>query len=112
MDRLRGLPNVVCLLGRGLCHGSRLLITPFKTNAERRHYIPKQRHRVTNWSAYDAALRGRGSLTVWFAEEAVAAWQALPRITRGEQPCYSVLAITTALTLGQCFAWRCARPKG
>jgi hypothetical protein len=46
---------------------------PFKTNAPRRHRIPKQ-HRVTNWSEYDAALRQRGSLTVWFSDEAVAAW--------------------------------------
>jgi len=37
---------------------------PFKANADRRHRIPKQRHRVTNWAAYDAALRARGGLTV------------------------------------------------
>src|SRR4051794_19575644 len=29
---------------------------------------PRQRHRVTNWAAYDAALRQRGSLTVWFTD--------------------------------------------
>jgi hypothetical protein len=34
-----------------------------------RHHIPKQRHRVTNWAAYDIALRQRGSLTVWFTEQ-------------------------------------------
>ncbi len=45
---------------------------PFKANAARRHHIPKQRHRVTNWAAYDAALRQRGSLTVWFSEVAIA----------------------------------------
>ena len=27
---------------------------------------------MTNWPAYDAALRQRGSLTVWFTDEAVA----------------------------------------
>jgi hypothetical protein len=37
---------------------------PFKANRERRHHIPKQRHRVINWAAYDAGLRARGSLTV------------------------------------------------
>jgi hypothetical protein len=37
---------------------------PFKANAACRHHIPRQRHRVVNWPAYDAALRGRGSLTV------------------------------------------------
>jgi hypothetical protein len=39
---------------------------PFKTNADRRAKIPRQRHRVTNWPAYEAGLRARGSLTVWF----------------------------------------------
>jgi hypothetical protein len=76
---------------------------PFKANADRRHHIPKQQDRVTNWSEYDAALRQRGSLTVWFTEEAVAAWRAEPRTTRGGQPHYSALAITTALTLRAVF---------
>jgi hypothetical protein len=72
---------------------------PFKSLADRRHHIPKQRHRVTNWAAYDAGLRGRGSLTIWFTEAAIATWRAEPRTTRGGQPRYSSLAITTALTL-------------
>jgi hypothetical protein len=38
-------------------------------------------------------------LTVWFTEEAIAAWRAEPRTTRGGQPWYSPLAILTALTL-------------
>ena len=76
---------------------------PFKANADRRHHIPRQRHRVTNPAAYDAALRQRGSLTVWFTDEAIAAWKAEPRTTRGGQPRYSALAITTALTLRAVF---------
>jgi hypothetical protein len=76
---------------------------PFKANAAGRHHIPRQRHRVTNWSEYDTALRHRGSLTVWFTEEAIAAWRAEPRTTRGGQPHYSALAITTALTLRAVF---------
>src|SRR5881296_797189 len=76
---------------------------PFKANAARRHRIPKQRHRVTNWAAYDASLRQRGSLTIWFTEEAIAAWRAEPRTTRGGQPWYSELAILTALTLRAVF---------
>ncbi len=39
---------------------------PFKANRDRRHHIPKQRHRVSNWAAYDAGLRARGSLTVLY----------------------------------------------
>jgi hypothetical protein len=30
---------------------------PFKANQYRRHRIPKQRHRVTDWAEYDAGLR-------------------------------------------------------
>jgi hypothetical protein len=42
-------------------------------------------------------------LTVWFTDEAVAAWAAEPRTTRGGQPRYSALAILTALTLRAVF---------
>ena len=76
---------------------------PFKLNQDRRHHIPRQRHKVTNWPAYEASLRQRGSLTVWFTEEAIAAWNAEPRKTRGGQPWYSPLAILTALTLRAVF---------
>ncbi len=70
-----------------------------KANAGRRHRIPEQRIRATNWAEYHAALRGRGSLTLWFTDAANAAWKAEPRTTRGEQPHHSALEITEALTL-------------
>ncbi len=85
---------------------------PFKAQADRRHHIPKQRHRVTNWSEYDAALRQRGSLTIWFSEEAIAGWQAEPRTTPGGQPSYSDLAITTALTLRAVFRLALRQTEG
>src|SRR5215217_6931013 len=76
---------------------------PFKLNQAGRRHIPRQRRKVTNWPAYDASLRQRGSLTVWFTDEAIAAWAAEPRTTRGGQPWYSELAILTALTLRAVF---------
>src|SRR3954466_13449467 len=85
---------------------------PFKANAARRHCIPKQQRRVTNWAEYDAALRQRGSLTVWFTEAAVAAWHAEPRTTPGGQPHYSALAITTALTLKAVFRLALRQTEG
>ena len=85
---------------------------PFKANAARRHRIPKQRRRITNWAEYDAALRQRGSLTVWFTEEAIAAWHAEPRTTPGGQPHYSDLAITTALTLKAVFRLALRQTEG
>ena len=85
---------------------------PFKANAERRHHIPKQRHRVTNSAAYDAALRQRGSLTVWFTDAAIAAWKAEPRTTRGGQSRYSALAIATAQTLRSVFRLALRQTEG
>jgi hypothetical protein len=85
---------------------------PFKANAARRHRIPKQRHQVTNWAEYDASLRQRGSLTVWFTEEAIAAWCAEPRTTRGGQSHYSSLAIRTALTLRAVFRLALRQTEG
>ena len=82
-------------------------IVPFKLNQHRhrhrRRHIPRARRRVTNWPAYDASLRQRGSLTVWFTDEGIESWQAEPRTTRGGQSRYSSLAILTALTLRAVF---------
>jgi hypothetical protein len=85
---------------------------PFKANRDRRHHIPKQRHRVTNWATYDASLRARGSLTVWFTAEAIEAWKAEPRTGRGGQPRYSDLAIATALTLRVVFRLALRQTEG
>ena len=62
-------------------------------------HISQLKHRVTTWAEYDAGLRARGSLTVWFTPEAVEAWKAALRAGRGGQPTYSTLAIVAALTL-------------
>ena len=48
-------------------------------------------------------MKRRGSLTVWFTDEAIQAWRAEPRTTPGGQPHYSALAITTALTMRMVF---------
>jgi hypothetical protein len=85
---------------------------PFKANAAGRHHIPKPKRTVTNWSAYDASLRRRGSLTVWFTDEAIAGWLAAPRTTRGGQPRHSPLAILTALTLRAVFRLALRQTEG
>ena len=76
---------------------------PHKANAARRHHIPRPKRTVTNWAKYDAALRQRGSLTLWVTDEAIAGWKAAPRRTPGGQASYSNLAITTALMLRAVF---------
>src|ERR687886_774860 len=87
---------------------------PFKAKAACRRHIPKQQHKVTNWrrAASYAALRQRGSLTVWFTEAAIAAWRAEPRTTPGGQAHYSALAITTALTLRAVFRLALRQTEG
>ena len=85
---------------------------PFKLNHGRRHHIPRQRRKVVNWRDYDAGLRRRGSLTVWFTAEAIAGWQAAPRTTPGGQPCHSPLAILTALTLRAAFRLALRQAEG
>jgi hypothetical protein len=89
-----------------------VVAVPFKANAERRHHIPKRQHRATNSAAYDAALRQRGSLTVWFSDAATAGWKADPRTTRGGQSRYSALAIATALTLRSVFRLALRQTEG
>jgi hypothetical protein len=72
---------------------------PFKANAKCRHHLPKQNRRLINGPAYEASLRRRGDLRVWFSAAAIAACHAELRTSRGGQPWYSPLAILTALTL-------------
>ena len=55
------------------------------------------RYRTTNWSDYNAALRKRGSLSVWFDPEMV--WHAGKTGKRGRPETFSDAAIQTCLTL-------------
>jgi hypothetical protein len=54
-------------------------------------------YRTTNWSDYNAALRKRGSLSVWFDPEMV--WHAGKTGKRGRPETFSDAAIQTCLTL-------------
>ena len=54
---------------------------------------------MKNWPAYEAALKKRGDITVWFDEGAINAWNAPTSGRPGGQRRYSDLAIVTSLTL-------------
>ena len=73
---------------------------------------PDPTFRVANWREYEAGLRRRGSLTLWVTPEALSAWQAPRRKTRGGQHRYSDPAIETALTLGPVFGLRLRQAEG
>jgi hypothetical protein len=81
---------------------------PYKANEPRRHRMPKARDKFDNWAEYDAALRARGSLTVWFTPEALAAWTPARTGRRGRPQTYSDLAVEAGLMLRLAFGrpWR------
>lgn len=55
------------------------------------------KNKTTNWSSYNAALKRRGSLTLWFDPEMI--WVPPPSGKRGRQHRFSDAAIQTCLTL-------------
>jgi hypothetical protein len=59
----------------------------------------KTQYRIRNWSAYNAALIGRGSLTLWVDDQAVRAWRYSGPLQRGAQYVYAEAAIQCVLTL-------------
>lgn len=80
------------------------ILRPRKAKANLKGRIGKpsskeNRYRVRNWSEYNKALKERGSLTIWFSEEAIQAWYYDGPHKRGAQITYSDLSIETALTL-------------
>jgi len=50
-----------------------------------------------NWPSYNAALKQRGSLSIWFDPEVI--WVPPPSGKRGRQPQFSDMAIQTCLSL-------------
>jgi Transposase DDE domain len=56
------------------------------------------RYRIRNWHEYKRALINRGHLTVWFDEQAIAAWRHTePAARPGAPRLYADLAIECAL---------------
>ena len=58
---------------------------------------PKLRYRTTNWQHYNASVKARGSLTVWFDKDM--AWFAAASGKRWRSPKFSDAAIQFCLTL-------------
>ena len=58
-------------------------------------------YRTTNWRAYNAALKQRGSLQIWFDPETV--WLAEPSGKRGRSATFTDAAIQACLTLKALF---------
>jgi hypothetical protein len=67
-------------------------------------------YRTTNWRSYNAALRKRGSLLVWFDPETE--WLAAPGGRRGRPATFSDAAIQTCLTLKALFGLPLRQTEG
>ena len=67
-------------------------------------------YKITNWSAYNEALKRRGSLTIWFDPEM--RWDAVPTGRRGRQQTYSDAAVQTCLTMKVLFSMALRQTTG
>ena len=63
-----------------------------------------------NWLACNAALKRRGSLTIWFDPAMI--WEAAPTDKRGRQPDCSDAAIRTCLTMKVLFGMALRQTTG
>jgi len=59
--------------------------------------IAKTRYKTTNWAAYNAALKARGSLTIWLDKDM--SWYAPASGKRGRQRVFSDAAIQFCLSI-------------
>ena len=60
----------------------------------------KKQYKVTNWKEYNASLVARGSVTLWFNIDVLAAWNKPVQPGKAGHPkMYSDIAIQTALTI-------------
>ncbi len=66
--------------------------------------IAKQKYRINNWKEYNKSLIQRGSITVWFSDDAIKKWLASKEPNKKGRPfTYSDDAILTALILRSIF---------
>lgn len=64
----------------------------------------KQQYRLRNWSEYNKALVGRGSLTLWVSDEIIAQWHETQRTgKRGSPRTYTETAILCMATLEEVY---------
>ena len=67
-------------------------------------------YKTTNWADYNAALKRRGSLTIWFDPEMK--WVAEPSGKRGRSRTFSDAAVQTCLTMKVLFGMALRQTTG
>jgi hypothetical protein len=63
----------------------------------------KSPYLIRNWPEYEAGLRRRGDLTIWFSDDAIKSWRAPTSGRPGGQRIYANIAIEAALTIRMVF---------
>lgn len=64
----------------------------------------KLAYKITNWKKYNESLVARGSVTLWFSDDVLAAWRAKHDATKVGRPfVYSDAAIECLLTIRELF---------
>lgn len=72
----------------------------------------KEKYKVTNWPEYNQALKQRGSITIWFSEEAISSWEFQGKRKPGGKMVYSDLAIQTCLVIKQVYHLKLRQTQG
>ena len=73
------------------------------TSNQAKKEATKEKYRITNWSAYNKALIGRGDITLWLEESVVASWYYEGPGQQGAQYVYSDNCIECLLGLKAVF---------
>ena len=87
---------------------------PNKHQGPYRHKFARAKYKISNSREYDQSLKNRGSLIIWFSEEAVAKWNNPVSVhkKRGGQAIYSDLAIETCVMLGLVYKQHLRQTEG
>ena len=87
---------------------------PNKHQDPYRHKFARAKYKISNSREYDQSLKNRGSLIIWFSEEAVAKWNNPVSVhkKRGGQAIYSDLAIETCVRLGLVYKQHLRQTEG
>lgn len=87
---------------------------PYKLKDPYRHKFNKAKYHLTNWPAYNEALKSRGKLTIWFTDDVIEKWyyKSSQKKSPGRQKIYSNLAILTMRILGTIYGQRLRQTEG
>lgn len=87
---------------------------PYKLKDPYRHKFNKAQYHLSNWPAYDQALKSRGKITFWFTEDVIEKWyyKKPKKKSKGRQNTYSDFAIFIMRVIGTIYKQRLRQTEG